>query len=173
MPVMRMTAIHPSPSPVALTYRLDTNVRNGWEAVRQLPDENGVSCRLLTDMPSHMKTIMRSARIGALAWVAATSCLLGATVAFARSRRDCNLLPVTVRINPPATCEVSFAGQVFSLPDDEGRIVAAFRELRRDWRSVSVVGGVGTPYRCIGHAIFLAQRGGFKNVGFEAESPEH
>ena len=104
---------------------------------------------------------------------AAALCLLGATVAFATGKRDRNLpLAVRVRFIPPTTCEVGFSGQTYSLPDDEDRIVAAFRELRRDWRSVSIVGGVEIPYRCIGHAIFLAQRGGFKKVGFKAKPPE-
>lgn len=108
-----------------------------------------------------------------LASVGATLCLLVATITFAASKRDRNLpLLVTIRFATPATCEVGFSGQGFSLPKDEDRMVAAFRELRRDWRSVSIVGGVETPYRCIGQVIFLAQRGGFKKVGFKAEPPE-
>ena len=93
---------------------------------------------------------------------------------FAASKRDRNLpLLVTIRFDPPANCEVGFSGQAFSLPKDEDRMVAAFRQLRRDWRSVSIVGGIEIPYRCMGHAIFLAQRGGLKKVGFTAEPPLH
>jgi hypothetical protein len=116
---------------------------------------------------------MRIASKAAWAGVGATLCLLCATVTFASGKRQRDLsLPVTIRFTPPSTCEVSFSGQAFSLPDDEDRMVAALRELRRDWQSVAILGDGEAPYRCIGHAIFVAQRGGFARVDYKAQAQE-
>jgi biopolymer transport protein ExbD len=107
-----------------------------------------------------------------MACVATAACVFGA-MKIATAQRSRNVpLSMTVNFVPPADCEISFAGQTFSLPIDEDSMVAALQKLRRDWRSISMTGVMQTPYRCIGHAIYLAQRAGFKKIGFAAE-PSH
>jgi hypothetical protein len=114
---------------------------------------------------------MRVMSKAALTCAALTLCLGGAAV-FAAGKRRAPLL-MTIHFVPPAVCRISFSGQTFDLPDDEDSMVNALRELRRNWRSASISGDRETPYRCIGHAVYLAQRGGFKKVGFVAQPPEN
>lgn len=107
-----------------------------------------------------------------MACIATAACVFGA-MEIATAKRSRNVpLSMTVNFVPPADCEISFAEQTFSLPSDEDSMVAALQKLRRDWRSISMTGVMQTPYRCIGHAIYLAQRAGFKKIGFAAE-PSH
>jgi hypothetical protein len=80
-------------------------------------------------------------------------------------------LPIVISVVQPADCEVSVRGQSFILPADDERLLSALRDLRRDWKAVRVIGKTEIPYRCIGYAIFIAQRSGFKNVRFQAVSP--
>lgn len=105
----------------------------------------------------------------AMARIAAAACVIGATTIAAAKRDRSAPLSMKVHFVPPAVCEVSVAGQTFSLPGDQDGMVTALQDLRRKWRSISMSGGMETPYRCIGHAIYLAQRAGFKKVGFEAQ----
>lgn len=113
-------------------------------------------------------------RYGAvIACVLAAACVFGTTAALAAARRGkARSLPIVIRFAPPSTCEVSVSDQLFRLPDDEHRMVAAMRHLRQEWKSAHIVGGTEIPFRCFGHAIYIAQSGGFKNVGFIAEPPE-
>ncbi|HEV2568436.1 hypothetical protein [Sphingomonas sp.] len=72
---------------------------------------------------------------------------------------------------PPTTCEVTVMGETFSLPLDEERMVLALRKLRREWKSARALGNVETPYRCVGFAIYIAQRAGFRKVDFITDRP--
>ncbi|QAY78982.1 hypothetical protein ETR14_22415 [Sphingosinicella sp. BN140058] len=115
---------------------------------------------------------MRKVSKAALVAVFSAASAFAATAALAAAKRaDQRQLPMAVRFNPPSACEIRFADQVFSLPDDEDRMIEALRELRKSWRSVTVSGDGNTPYRCIGHAVFVAQRAGFRKGGFTAEPP--
>lgn len=96
-----------------------------------------------------------------------------ATAAFAAARSGkARALPLVIRFVAAATCEISVADQLFSLPGDQDRMAAEMRKLRQKWKSAQIVGGREIPYRCIGHAIFIAQSSGFEKVGFVAEPPE-
>jgi hypothetical protein len=103
-----------------------------------------------------------------LACLIAKCLLLGEATPATAKRDDSGSLPVTVHFAPPFFCEISFADQTFSLPDDQDRMATALKVLRRRWRTILFSSPTPTPYRCIGHAIFLAQRSGFRKVGFIA-----
>ena len=108
----------------------------------------------------------------ALAAVLSAASVVAATAALAATKRaHQRQLPMSVRFNPPMACEIRFADQVYNLPDDEDRVIDALRQLRKRWRSVEAVGSGDTPYRCIGHAVFVAQRAGYKKIGFTREPP--
>ena len=117
---------------------------------------------------------MKSARTAILASVAGIFCIIAATAVLAATKRHRDKpLSVAAHFVPPDKCQIILAEQTFQLPNDEERMVAAFRKLRIDWRAISKVGGIETPYICIGHAIHLAQRGGFKKVRFTTGPAEH
>jgi hypothetical protein len=116
---------------------------------------------------------MRKANSAVLARAFSAVCMLVATTSMAAAKRSPDrALPMVVRFTPPTTCEISVADQVFSLPEDEVPMTGALRELRNKWRSVSAVATGDIPYRCVGHAVFIAQRAGFQIVAFEARSPD-
>lgn len=102
---------------------------------------------------------------------AATVCGTTLAIAASRTAKD-RTLPIVIRFVPPAICEISVADHLYSLPSDEERMATALRQLRRKWNSVHIIGGAEIPYRCAGHAIFIAQSSGFRKVGFVAETPE-
>lgn len=115
---------------------------------------------------------MRNASRLALTCIAVTICLSSATAFAATKRNRSTSLSMTIHFVPPAVCTLSFADQTFSLPKDEDIMVTALRKLRPNWRSVSISGGMETPYRCMGHAIYISQRAGFKKVGFVAQQTD-
>lgn len=94
-------------------------------------------------------------------------CVAGATfVAAARGRSTA----LSIKIGSgPAECKVRFAGQLLSLPDDEDELIQALRQQRSKFRSIVILGGPAAEYRCIGHVVYVAQRGGFKKVRFRAQ----
>ena len=105
----------------------------------------------------------------ALTCIAVTICLSGATTFAASKRHRSNALLMTIHLVMPGVCTFSFADQTFSLPEDEDVMLTTLRKLRRNWRSVSISGGIATPYRCVGHATYIAQRAGFKRGRFVAQ----
>ncbi len=113
---------------------------------------------------------MRPARKAAIKFIALA---LGAVVTTAAPGSP-KALPVTVGLSQAEVCEIRFAGQAFSLPNDDERMIAEIRKLRRYWRSASLsVSGEGdTPYRCIGGVIYLFQRAGFNLIEFRPGSQE-
>jgi hypothetical protein len=132
-------------------------VRNGWKAdVAQ----------------DYSRTYGASmANVNQIAWTAAALgvAFVAATWAVASNRRmPDRLLMLTTRYTQTAGCEVSVEGQSFTLPDDEARMVLTLRKLRGDRQSARVTGSAALPYRCVGHAIFVAQRAGFTKVNFTA-----
>jgi hypothetical protein len=102
----------------------------------------------------------------------AATCCIGSTAAFAALKRSARApLLIYVRLAAPETCEVTIEGQAFTLPGGEESIVLALRDLRGEWRSASIIGDIDTPYRCFGHALYAAQRAGFRNVRYSSEAP--
>lgn len=101
----------------------------------------------------------------ALVWIVIGLCVLGATRAMAaRPGGRRSRLQVVVRFDPPDACEIVVADQTFRLPADQDRVVATLRALRDGFGSMSITGSAEIPYRCIGLAIFLAQRSGFRRI---------
>ena len=132
-------------------------------------------CRIVTVAGCRGRSYRNAVKMvnkGTRACIVITACIAEATIAAAANRNATASLPMTVEFRPPFVCQVSFAGQTFSLPDERDGMVGALRELRRDWRSASIRGGMEAPYRCVGEAIYLAQRAGFKKVGFVAQPPD-
>lgn len=70
----------------------------------------------------------------------------------------------------PDTCRMVVAGQTFILSSEASGALAALRREATKFPNASVGGNTSMPYRCVGHAIFLAQRAGFERVGFIAEA---
>lgn len=104
---------------------------------------------------------------------AAAVCALGAVVAVAAAAgADRPTLPIELRFTPPGGCEIRFAGRAFSLPQDAEPMLAALREVREGRRSARITAYGEAPYRCVGFAVFLAQRAGFKNTTFKTRRPE-
>jgi hypothetical protein len=66
---------------------------------------------------------------------------------------------------PPHGCAVALDGR----PVAESELLAAARAWRG--RSVYLQPRLGTPYKCIGAAIFTIQRAGVKRVTFTAPPP--
>lgn len=79
-------------------------------------------------------------------------------------------LPLAIHFEPPAICHVTVADRRFALPTDQDRLLEFLTSLRSRWNRVSLNLGMETPYRCVGHAIWLAQRAGL-GVDFPAEPP--
>lgn len=82
------------------------------------------------------------------------------------------LAPATLTIGAAAglECPVTVEGRTFSSTEDPA-FEAELRRLAATGRRARVDGGPNTPYRCIGGAIYRAQRAGFSRVGFAAEPP--
>ena len=76
---------------------------------------------------------------------------------------------IKLAFEPPQTCRVTVDGKNFTLPSNESALLAALKKQSARFREARVDGDVTTPFKCFGHAIFVAQRAGFKRVGFIAE----
>jgi hypothetical protein len=64
-------------------------------------------------------------------------------------------------------CRISVGDRHFAWPVNEQRMLADFRRLRRQGRTLIFRTGLDTPYRCIGATIYLAQRAGLQiSTGF-------
>lgn len=111
-------------------------------------------------------SILRHAR-SAVAIAALIS--LCPTPALAKNRQENGTLRLRVQFAEPAACKIDLEGKSFSLPDDEDALLAALKSRYAKGRRISVGGGADIPYRCLGHAIYLAQPAGFEKVGFVAE----
>jgi len=85
------------------------------------------------------------------------------------SGQESGALRLRVQFTEPDTCKIEVEGKSFSLPKDEDALLVALKSRSSKGRRISVGGGTEIPYRCIGHAIYLAQRAGFEKVGFIAE----
>jgi hypothetical protein len=91
----------------------------------------------------------------------------------AASRQNKNeALHLTVLFEAPETCRVNVADHSFLLPQQGEALITFLKPLAENGRHASILGGIETPYRCIGQTIFTAQRAGFKKVGFVAEPPD-
>jgi len=73
------------------------------------------------------------------------------------------VLPISLTYDPPI-CTVGFDNRSFSLPSDETALFEELKVKRRKYHKVSVINDKAMPFRCIGHAVFIAQRAGFKDV---------
>ena len=62
-------------------------------------------------------------------------------------------------------------GQSFALPSDEPALLMALRRQAAMSPAARVDGDITIPYKCFGYAVYVAQRAGFKRVGFIAEPP--
>ena len=80
-------------------------------------------------------------------------------------------LIMDLRLVPPLTCIVIVKGEQYSLPAHQDRMVLALRELRSQWKSARAVGDVDMPYRCLSHAVYLAQMAGFREVDYVNNRP--
>lgn len=78
-------------------------------------------------------------------------------------------LHLTIAFEAPDICRVSVGDQSFLMPEQDDALLAALKMLVKKGRNLSILGGIEIPYRCIGHTIYVAQRAGFKKVGFVAE----
>lgn len=121
------------------------------------------------DLPSRLTAAAKSAA----ACFAISCCMFGASALATINRNRDAPLPVTIAFSLPSTCQVSFANQAYSLPEDEERMAVALRQLRRHWRVLLISGGEETPFRCVGQAIYLLQRGGFDKVWLGTRSAEN
>ena len=73
-------------------------------------------------------------------------------------------LTMSIQVIEPRVCRLSFEGQSFDLPREAQRMESALREGRGRRRIVAVLSDETTPYQCIGHAVYLAQRAGYRKV---------
>ena len=80
-------------------------------------------------------------------------------------------LVIALAWEPPASCRVSFLRHTFVLPGEEEQLRQALVRERAQRADALVAGDAGIPYRCFGHAVFVAQGAGFESVGFIAEPP--
>ena len=80
-------------------------------------------------------------------------------------------LVLHIEFTPADTCRVTVEDQSFQLPADEQRLLEILRTMKNSRTTAHVAGNVETPYRCLGHVVFVAQRAGFQ-IGFTAEPPE-
>jgi len=85
------------------------------------------------------------------------------------------LLELVLSRAGPTACRVTVAARSFDLPRDEAALTAALRALAHppDRTTVIVARDPQIVYRCVGGAIYIAQRAGLTRVGFLSEpSPE-
>jgi biopolymer transport protein ExbD len=78
---------------------------------------------------------------------------------------------IGVALGAAESCRVSISGRSFSFPADEQGLLAALRREAMIHSEATIEADTSVPYRCFGGAIVLAQRAGFKRVGFIAEPP--
>ena len=79
---------------------------------------------------------------------------------------------INLAFEPPDRCRVTVEGQSYALPADELALLTALKPQAALHPAARVDGNVAIPYKCFGHAVFVAQRAGFKRVGFIAEPPK-
>ncbi len=133
----------------------------------------GGKVTLVAEPETRAERAMRKAGKVASATFAVGLCIGGATLAGAvNTRNKDRSLPMVIQFTRPANCQINVGGQSFTLPVDEDRMISSMRELRRIWKSAYFIGGQDIPYRCLGHAIFIAQRAGFKGMKFHVQPPD-
>ena len=86
-------------------------------------------------------------------------------------RAEQRLAVIEVAIEAPDGCRVSIDGTSFSLPKEEKALLARLMLKAKSFPDADIKKDVSVPYKCVGGAIFLAQRAGFQRVGFIAEPP--
>ncbi|HEX8364270.1 MAG TPA: hypothetical protein VF603_03185 [Allosphingosinicella sp.] len=85
------------------------------------------------------------------------------------------LLELVLTRAGPAACRVTVAAHSFDLPRDEAGLTAALQVTAHppDRTTVIVARDPQMVYRCVGHAVYIAQRAGLTRVGFISEpAPE-
>lgn len=80
-------------------------------------------------------------------------------------------LVLNLASRPPGSCSVHFAGHSFALPEQAAALQEALIQQRLRTSGAAVAGDETIPYKCFGHALYVAQRAGFERVGFVAEPP--
>lgn len=78
---------------------------------------------------------------------------------------------IKLAYEPPETCRVTVDGQSFTLPSDEPELTAALKLQATRYRTARVDAVMTIPYKCVGYAVFVAQRAGFKRASFIAAPP--
>jgi len=71
----------------------------------------------------------------------------------------------------PDTCRLSIDNSSFSFPADENDLLKALKQRAKTDPQAEIKPIGSVPYKCFGGAIVLAQRAGFRRVGFIAEPP--
>jgi hypothetical protein len=94
--------------------------------------------------------------VSAAAALAAAAMLAGAPVP-----------QLVARVQATPACEVEVGGRRFVPAEGGSRAVADLRALRGARTAVMVAVQPKATYRCIGGAIYLLQRAGFREVSFE------
>ena len=70
------------------------------------------------------------------------------------------------------SCHIAFDDRAQPLPFHERALVDAFRDLKRQGRTIAFRFDMKLPYRCIGMIIYTAQRAGVRmRMGFVSEPP--
>ena len=103
-------------------------------------------------------------------FVAAFSVLGACQQTFSQQRLASRSVTIALTFEEPDTCRATFAGRSFSLAH-EAAVLMALKQQAAVFGNATVAGGGTIPYKCFGHAIYLAQRAGFKRVGFIAQPP--
>ncbi len=88
-----------------------------------------------------------------------------------REREKPRMAVLRVASEAPGSCRLTIDGNSFSFPDEEQRLIAALRLKATTYSGATIEADKSIPYKCFGGAIVLAQRAGFKRVGFIAEPP--
>jgi hypothetical protein len=80
-------------------------------------------------------------------------------------------VPLSLAFSPPSSCIVSVASTAFSLPAQEKPLLAALRRQASTSSNAILAGGPEIPFKCVGYAVYVAQRAGFARVAFAADPP--
>ncbi|HYI39718.1 MAG TPA: hypothetical protein VE053_05290 [Allosphingosinicella sp.] len=96
---------------------------------------------------------------------------LAACASPGRGYRESEIVVIRLALDPPGACRASLGGRDFALPANEAAFLAALRSRAKASPDAIVTAGETTPYDCFGHTVFLAERAGFRRVGFIAEPP--
>lgn len=78
---------------------------------------------------------------------------------------------IELGFEPPETCRARLGGEDFVLPGQQRIFLEALAARAKIGSHATVAGGAEIPYKCFGHVVYLAQRAGFRHVGFIAEPP--